>query len=87
MKKKEKKEYSQVVRDLMATIEFMRSTCEHAEGRTKEDKRRLSIARSVGMRVNAWYMYEVPDYQMDSFWKDVVKIQNFVGRHDEAPKH
>ena len=80
MKKEEKKEYSQVVRDLMATIEFMRSTCEHAEGRTKEDNRRLSIASSVGTRINARYMHEVPDYQMDSFWEDVIKIQDVVRR-------
>lgn len=79
MKNKTKKDYALMIRNLMATIEFMRMACEHAEGKTKGDRRRLSDAASVGMRTNDKYSDEILDYQQDTFWEDVKKIPNYVG--------
>jgi hypothetical protein len=62
---------SPLVRELMATIEYMRVACEHAEGATPDDQERLAMAMRVGIRMNAKHAGQVADYQMPSFWDDV----------------
>ena len=57
----------------MTAIESMRMACEHAEGKTKRDKERLSHAMSIGITVNAKHAGLLPDYQKESFWDDVRK--------------
>jgi hypothetical protein len=62
------------VRELMATIEYMRMACEHAQGATAEDQARLCLAMRVGIQINAKHASKLSDYQMDSFWNDVAEI-------------
>ena len=63
--------YASAVRELMVAIEFMRSTCEHTEGRDDINDQMLSRAMSVGIRMNARYSHLLEDYHKDSFWADV----------------
>lgn len=59
------------IRDLLLAIEYMRSICENAEGRSHVDRLGLAIAMRVGIRMGARYGAQITDYQMDSFWDDV----------------
>jgi hypothetical protein len=63
-----------IVRDLMATIEFMRVVCEHTKGATEKDQKRLTLATRVGISMNVKHSGALSDYQMPSFWNDVRQI-------------
>lgn len=62
---------SNPIRELMLAVEYLRSACEHSEGKTQDDRERLAKAMSVGIRINAKYAHLLPDYQQETFWREV----------------
>jgi hypothetical protein len=63
----------------MLAVEYMRSVCEHAEGRRKLDQKMLSRAMSVGTRINARHKHLLDDYQKATFWEEVALMPSSVG--------
>jgi len=58
------------VRELMCAVETLRSICEHAEGKRKDDNEVLAHGMTFGMRVNFDNRGKISDYQMPSVHKD-----------------
>jgi len=69
------------IRELVMTVELLRSVCEHAEGKRGDDKGRLTAGMVLGMRVAAKYgRTYLPDYQQPAFWDEAhALLQRYVG--------
>ena len=61
---------TKTIRDLMLTIELIRSHFEHEENLSESDQLILDIATDR----NAACAEYIPDYQQPSFWDDVTRI-------------
>jgi hypothetical protein len=63
------------VRRLVVALTYVRCVCEHTQGLTEKDDTRLSSGLCVA--ADACYAVRnlVPDYQKDSFWKDVRALE------------
>ncbi len=68
-----------VVRELMVALEYLRFACEHAEGKNAKERRMLSRAMSVGIRVGAKHKDLLGDYQRETYWEEVWGIPAKVG--------
>ncbi|HRQ87319.1 MAG TPA: hypothetical protein PLA50_00870 [Bacteroidia bacterium] len=71
------------LRELVATVEFLRICCEHSEGRTDADQARLSKGMRLAMRVARKYGERLDDYERVSFWNEVRDLAGKFGVEEE----
>lgn len=64
----------EVVSDLILALEFSRYVCEHAEGKTKNDRAMLTQAMSVGIQTLAKHQGFMVDFQRPEYWKRVMAL-------------
>ena len=63
----------------MLALEYLRFACEHAEGKNAKERKMLSRAMSVGIRVGAKHKALLGDFQRDTYWEDVWAIPEKFG--------
>ena len=62
---------SNAVRETMLALEGLRFACEHAEGKKEDDRKMLISAMSLGIRILNKHKHRLPDFQRESYWKEV----------------
>jgi hypothetical protein len=67
------------IRELLCALEYLRRVCEHAEGKKRVDRERLTMAMRVGSKVGFKHRSKIPDYQRDSYWVDVDSLPESLG--------
>lgn len=73
------------IRELMVALEALRTICEHTEGRTEDDEKRLELGMRIGIRANAKFKHLIPDYQSEGFWADVYQWADIVNGVEMHP--
>jgi hypothetical protein len=68
---KENAKLKKMLRDTVLALEYTRHVCEHTDGRTNKDNKRLTKGMCVAIDALTKASKSIPDYQKETYWTDV----------------